>query len=172
MVLQALERTGQRGILATGWGALEGVPQSERILSIGAVPHDWLFPRMSAVIHHGGAGTTGAALRSGVPSLVVPFMADQPFWGRRTFDLGVGPPPILRKDLTAERLADAIRITVTDRDMRQRAAVLGAEVRAEDGIGRAVEVFEHFVAGSRPVRRVPVSTVLGPLRRTISSLTG
>jgi UDP:flavonoid glycosyltransferase YjiC (YdhE family) len=170
MVLQALESTGQRGVLATGWGALERVSRSERIFPVGSVPHAWLFPRMAAVIHHGGAGTTGAALRSGVPSLVVPFTSDQPFWGRRTFDLGVGPPSILRKELTAERLADAIRTSLHDSNMRQRAAVLGTQIQAEDGVTRAVEVFERYVARSRPVLRGSMSAALGPTRRTPSSL--
>ena len=94
---------------------------------VDAVPFSWLFPRVAAVVHHGGAGTTSAGLRAGVPSVVVPFFGDQPFWGQRVADLGVGPEPIPRKKLTAERLAQAIQIAVTDQAMRRRAADSGGE---------------------------------------------
>ena len=111
---------------------------------LDSVPYSWLFPRMAAVVHHGGAGTTSAGLRAGVPSIIVPFFADQPFWGQRVADLGVGPQPIPRKQLTADRLAQAIQIAVTDQAMRQRAADLGAQIRSEDGIARAVEVINQL----------------------------
>lgn len=155
LVLRALELAGQRGVLLTGWAGLEEV-RSERVFAATSVPHEWLFPRMAAVVHHGGAGTTGAALRSGVPSLAVPFMADQPFWARRAFELGVGPRPIPRKRLTAEGLAVALRAAVGDRRLRERAAQVGAQLRAEDGVARAVEVFDREVApavGARPPGR-------------------
>ena len=81
---------------------------------VDGVPFAWLFPRVAAVVHHGGAGTTSAGLRAGVPSVVVPFFGDQPYWGLRVADLGVGPVPIPRKKLTVERLAQAIQTAVTD----------------------------------------------------------
>ena len=102
-------------------------------MMVDSVPFAWLFPRVAAVVHHGGAGTTSAGLRAGVPSVVVPFFGDQPYWGQRVADLGVGPAPIPRKKLTAERLAQAIQTAVTDQAMRGRAAELGAKIRAEDG---------------------------------------
>ena len=95
---------------------------------------------MAAVAHHGGAGTTAAGLRAGVPSIVIPFFGDQPFWGQCVKDLGVGPEPIARQALTAEKLAHALQQAVTDSAMRQRAALLGAKIQAEDGIGRAVKL--------------------------------
>ena len=124
------------------------VPVSDRLYSVAAVPHAWLFPQTAGVVHHGGAGTTAAGLRAGVPSLLVPFMADQPFWGRRVHALGVGPKPIPRRQLSVEKLAEGIRLMVTDEAMRRRAADLGARIRAEDGVGRAAELLEqHFYAG-------------------------
>jgi UDP:flavonoid glycosyltransferase YjiC (YdhE family) len=105
---------------------------------VDGVPHSWLFPRMAAVVHHGGAGTTAAGLAAGLPSVVVPFHGDQPFWARRVADLGVGPAPIPRKKLTVDRLVRAIDAAVTDTAMRRRAADLGARISAEDGIARAV----------------------------------
>jgi sterol 3beta-glucosyltransferase len=140
LVLQAVARTGQRAILQAGWGGLSKADVPNNILMINSVPHSWLFPRMAAVVHHGGAGTTAAGLRAGVPSIVIPFFGDQPFWGQRIADLGVGTAPIPRKQLTVERLAQAIDRAVTDPVMQQRAAELGAKIQAEDGIGNVVSI--------------------------------
>jgi sterol 3beta-glucosyltransferase len=150
IVLRALEKSGQRGLLLSGWADLgEGRSLPPHVLRVGSVPHAWLFPRVAAVVHHGGAGTTGAALRAGVPSVVLPLAADQPSWARIVHSLGAGPVPIPFRKLTAERLAAAIRGAVSDGLIRQRAAELGRQVRAEDGTGRAVELFLRDVVGSR-----------------------
>ncbi len=138
LVLAALARTGQRGVLYRGWGGLSAADLPHNVYMTDAVPHTWLFPRMAAVVHHGGAGTTAAGLRAGVPSILVPFFGDQPFWGARVAALGVGPQPIARPRLTRENLADAIQRAVTDPHVRTRAAALGAQIRAEDGIARAI----------------------------------
>ena len=144
LVLQAVARTGQRAILQAGWGGLSKADVPDNILTIDAVPHAWLFPRMAAVVHHGGAGTTAAGLRAGVPSLVIPFFGDQSFWGQRVADLGVGTAPIPRQQLTVERLAQAIERAVTDSVMRQRAADLGAKIRAEDGIASVIAIVQEI----------------------------
>jgi sterol 3beta-glucosyltransferase len=144
LVVQALRRAGQRGILLTGWGGL-GRAVSEDTFSIEAVPHDWLFPQVAAVVHHGGAGTTATGLRAGVPSILIPATGGQPFWGRRVFTLGVGPKPIPLPQLSGERLAAAIHVAVTDPAMRARAAALGARLRGEDGVARAVEALPRYV---------------------------
>lgn len=114
------------------------------------MPHDWLFPRVTAAVHHGGAGTTGAALRAGIPAVVVPFSADQPFWAARVAALGVGPPSIPRRHLTRDRLADALRRTVADRPMQARAADLGARIRDEDGVAAAVGHFDRLPSARSP----------------------
>ena len=106
------------------------------------MPHDWLFPQVAAVVHHGGAGTTAAGLRAGVPSINIPFFGDQPFWGQRVADLGVGPQPIPRKQLTVERLAQALQTAIHDSAMRQRARVLGEQIQSENGVQRAVEIIQ------------------------------
>jgi UDP:flavonoid glycosyltransferase YjiC (YdhE family) len=144
IALEALERAGQRGVLLKGWGALgEGeLPPWAHV--VDDVPHEWLFPRMAAVVHHGGAGTTGAGLRAGVPSILTPLGFDQPFWAGRVAALGVGPAPISRRSMSAPRLATAIAAAVNDGGMRERAAELGERIRAEDGVGRAVELFERY----------------------------
>jgi UDP:flavonoid glycosyltransferase YjiC (YdhE family) len=142
--LDALKMAGQRGVLVTGWGGLKAGDLPDTVFKVESAPHSWLFQRMAAVVHHGGAGTTGAGVRAGVPSIITPVFADQPWWGMRLYSLGVAPKPIPRKDLTAEQLADAIRIAVTDETMRERAAQLGERVRAEDGVGSAVRVINNL----------------------------
>jgi len=146
LVLEALRRSGQRGLLAQGWGALQQSDLPDDVLMLQAAPHDWLFPRMRAVVHHGGAGTTAAGLRAGVPSIVVPFGADQPFWGGRVHHLGVGPRPIAYKNLTVQRLAEAIHIATSDQALRQRAAALGEQLRSEDGVAQAIKIVEQYLA--------------------------
>lgn len=140
LVVDSLTRAGQRGVLSAGWGGLQREALPETVFMIDTVPFSWLFPQMAAVVHHGGAGTTSMGLWAGVPAIVTPFMGDQPFWGRRVYDLGVGSQPIPRRQLTVERLAEAIRIAVSDTAMRERAARLGERIRAEDGVARAVEI--------------------------------
>jgi sterol 3beta-glucosyltransferase len=140
LVLDALAQAGQRGVLARGWGGLAASDLPDTVFMVDEVPHDWLFPRMTGVVHHGGAGTTAAGLRAGKPTVICPFLGDQPFWGRVVFERGLGPRPIPQGRLTAARLSAAIRTAVDDDIMRERAAALGAQIRAEDGIGRAVAI--------------------------------
>jgi sterol 3beta-glucosyltransferase len=139
IALQALRFAGQRGILATGWGGLTAENTSKDVFVLDSVPHDWLFPKVAAIVHHGGAGTTGAAIRAGKPQIICPFVGDQYFWGKRTADLGVAPSPIPQAILTAERLADAIKYTVTNTNLQQRALSLGETIRAENGIECAMK---------------------------------
>jgi sterol 3beta-glucosyltransferase len=140
LVTEALNRTGQRAIFATGWGALdETMHQSEHVFFVNDIPHYWLLPRMSAIVHHGGAGTTGAALGSGVPSIVVPFGFDQAFWGHCVAALGAGPRPLPHAKLTADGLVDAIERMLHDPLMRERAAQLGARIQLEHGTAQAID---------------------------------
>jgi len=144
LVIQALTQSNQRAILLSGWSGLQKANIPNSVFMIDSVPHSWLFPRVSAVIHHGGASTTAAGLRAGVPTVVIPFFGDQPFWGQRIADLGVGTKPIPRKRLTAERLADAIHEAVTDETIHQRAAELGKQIQAENGIESAAEIISQL----------------------------
>ncbi len=146
LVIEALAQTGQRGILLGGWGALGGNEKLPKtVIRLDEAPHDWLLPRTAAIAHHGGAGTTAAALRAGTPSVIVPFFGDQRFWGQRAHALGVAPAPIARKQLTTVRLADALE-RARSSEMRACAASVGAQIRAEDGVGQAVRAVEELLA--------------------------
>ncbi len=141
VVLEALHTTRNRAIFLTGWGDSR-LSSSENILYLDAAPHSWLFPRCKIIIHHGGAGTTGAGLRAGVPNIVIPHAADQPFWGRRVAALGVGPAPISVKKLTAERLLTAFAETENPAVLLAAQAT-GSLIRAENGVEAAIRLIEQ-----------------------------
>ncbi len=145
LVLDALVQSGRRGLLLTGWGGLGVMNVPEDVFVVDLAPHAWLFPRMAAVVHHGGAGTTAEGLRAGAPTVVVPFIVDQPFWGKRIHALGVGPEPIPAKKLTAAKLAAAIGTATADQALKARAAALGEKIRREDGVDHAVEIVRHVL---------------------------
>jgi sterol 3beta-glucosyltransferase len=148
VALGALEKAGQRGLIASGWGGLRSADLPETVHMIESAPHDWLFERVAAVVHHGGSGTTTAGLRAGRPTVICPFIADQPFWGRIVHELGAGPKPIPQKKLTVENLAAAITAAVSDPGMAARAAELSTSIRGEDGVARAVELIDAASRGS------------------------
>ena len=145
LAAQALGRAGLRGVLVTDHaGADAQLPENVLRVS-GGVPYDWLFPRVMVAVHHGGAGTTAEALRAGTPSVVVPLVPDQEFWGNRVHALGAGPSPIPHRKLTAERLSRAIQRAAADPAIRRRCETLAPLISAEDGVARAVEAFEYYV---------------------------
>lgn len=145
LAVEAVISAGQRAILLGGWASIGDLDLPDAIYALEWAPHDWLFPHMAALIHHGGAGTTAAGLRAGVPTVIVPFMGDQPYWGHRVHALGVGPKPILHKKLTTDKLAAAIDTAVHDESICQRADELGARISAEDGIEEAIQHIEHYL---------------------------
>ena len=142
-VVGVLGRFGLRGVISEGLAGLS-VAAAAEVMGIGRVPHDALFPRCAVIVHHGGAGTTAAAVRAGVPQVVVPHAADQPYWGRRMADLGVAAPPIARKDLTPARLERALEVALSPR-ARAAAYALGGRVRAEDGAGDAARLVDGYL---------------------------
>ena len=162
VVLDAVKKSGRRAVLATGWGGLdhEGIGQSERVFFVRHAPHDWLFQRVSAAVHHGGAGTTAAAVRAGIPSVIVPFYGDQPFWARCLHRKGVAPPALNRKVLSPDAMADALK-AAQHRTMRQRAFELGCAVRAEDGVGEALRCLQGW-----GLLQQPDAEVAGHTRRS------
>jgi UDP:flavonoid glycosyltransferase YjiC (YdhE family) len=145
LVGEALKQAGQRAVMIRGWNRsthLEYDPN--RIFLLDSVPHSWLFDRVAAVIHHGGAGTTATGLRAGRPTMVIPHMSDQPFWGRRVHELGAGTRPIPRHKLNAADLAAGIQKLVTDKHMRGTAEVLAESIQREDGVARTVALIERY----------------------------
>lgn len=146
--MSAINKTNNRAIFLTGWNGYKPEHIPDNMLFHDAASHQWLFPRCKIIIHHGGTGTTGAGLRAGVPNIVVPHTADQPFWGKRVNVIGAGPKPILVHRLTAERLASAI-VDAGDDTTRQRAQDIGQRIRSEDGVGKAVELIEKYVSNFR-----------------------
>ncbi len=147
LILEAARLSGQRVVVHAGWGGVGGRSLPEWAFGLDYAPYAWLFPRMAALIHHGGSGTTAFGLRSGVPAIVIPFLYDQFYWGRRVAELGVGPEPVPFAELSAGRLADAIRAATEDGEMQGRARRLGSEIREEDGIEAAVRVLESVASG-------------------------
>lgn len=144
IVVRALRATDGRAILLDGWSQLGSGDLPDTIYSTQEVPHDWLFPRLAVAVHHDGAGTTAAALRAGIPSVVVPMFGDQFFWARRVEELGAGPAPLPRRRLTAESLAWAVGRALSDREMEERAGQLGGRILQEDGVGAAVRLIETY----------------------------
>lgn len=139
----ALRSTGIRAIVATGWGGV-ATESSDDVLVIDSAPHDWLFPRVSAVVHHGGAGTTGIGLASGRPSLVCPFLGDQSFWANRVHELGAGPAPLPRAKITARALAERFTDLVETDSYRSGSALLAQRISTESGTEQAVEILQRL----------------------------
>ncbi|SDI89087.1 UDP:flavonoid glycosyltransferase YjiC, YdhE family [Frankineae bacterium MT45] len=151
-VRAALHRTGLRGVV-------QGLPQwssdSDRVYFADELNHSMLFPQMAAVVHHGGAGTTATAMRAGVPNIVCPFFGDQPFWGNKVTELGVGPAPAPMKELDADRLVRRLQVAVSDHSIQEKARLMGSWLQAEDGVGNACRIIDDsFESVSRWPARV------------------
>jgi sterol 3beta-glucosyltransferase len=159
LVLAAIAQTGCRAVIAAGWGGLTPKTLPPNIFTLEEAPHDWLFPRMAAVVHHGGAGTTAAALRAGLPSVVVPFLGEQLFWAQMLALRGAAPDALPQNRLTAETLSRAVSLALNDQSMRRRAIELGALIRDEDGLGRAAARIEAI--GADTGRRLNLDTTAG-----------
>lgn len=140
IVRGALHKTNNRGVILSGWSAVKD-QTSDNLIYLDAVPHDWLLPRCKMIVHHGGAGTTSAGLRAGIPNVVVPFTADQPFWGRRVQMIGAGPKPIYVNKLSVESLTQAF-VEADGEAIRKQAQAVGQRIRSEDGVKYAAELIE------------------------------
>ena len=146
IIIDALTLTKQRAVVGPGWtknNYKEKLP--DNIFLVESVPHTWLFPKMKIVIHHFGAGTTATGLRAGKPTVIIPHNADQPAWGQRVFELGVGSKPIKKSKLTADKLANAIRYSLTPKIVNN-AEQLGQQLRQENGVQKATQIIENFIS--------------------------
>jgi sterol 3beta-glucosyltransferase len=149
VMISAAGQAGTRAVVASLSPELRRLLPASQFLVLRDAPHDWLFPRMRAIVHHGGAGTVAAAVLAGRPQVIFPFGIDQPFWSRRMTRLGVAPPGRPARALTDASFGAALSHALGDRQMAERAAELGDRVRSEDGIGQAVARLESVVAGAR-----------------------
>jgi sterol 3beta-glucosyltransferase len=137
---------GRRALFYPGWSGVDVARLPPNILAVGDTPHDWLLPRTSLAVHHGGSGTSHSAARAGIPSVVVPFAGDQAFWAERLYQAGVAAKLPSWKALTAVSLAESIRFA-EQAEVRARAQTLGERMRAEDGLKTAVTAIEELMAG-------------------------
>ena len=144
VLVEAVQRAGQRAIIQAGWGNLGMDNSPENICFVGYVPHNFLFRQGCCVIHHGGAGTTAAACRAGVPSITVPHLADQPYWGYTLRKIGVAPKPLHRQDMTPKRLAKRISQVISSQSMAEKAKALMKKIEMEDGLTAAVRLIETY----------------------------
>ena len=142
-IVEGVRLAGIRAILATGWGAIGEADVPETICVIRSAPHRTLFKYVSAVVHHGGAGTTATGLRAGLPALICPLTVDQPFWGQRVFSLGCGPKPQPLKRLRAERFAEKLMELTQTQSYGVRAREVASAIAEEDGVSLAVEISEN-----------------------------
>ncbi len=147
LATRAARLAGVRAVVASGWAGLDAKP-SDDVFVLDEIPHDWLFPRVSAVVHHGGVGTFAEGLRAGKPTVIAAFFGDQPFWGSLNERLGTGPRALKRKTITAENLGRAIREAVENPRYRARAAEVAGLLAAEQGAARAAEIIERRFASS------------------------
>ena len=160
--VRALLQERKRVVLLGGWNDLEtlDVQQSDELLLLQQAPHAWLFPRVSAVIHHGGAGTTAAVLRAGIPSLILPFFFDQAFWAHRLYELGVGLKPLSSRQISVETIASEIRNLSTNREIQKNVQRLAKDLQQEDGVSQGVTVIQNAMGDKAPSRLIPTAAAI------------
>ncbi|GLU16516.1 hypothetical protein SLE2022_329470 [Rubroshorea leprosula] len=162
IILDALKDTEQRGIIDRGWGDLGLLTEvPENVFLLEDCPHDWLFPQCSAVVHHGGAGTTATGLKAGCPTTIVPFFGDQFFWGDRVHQKGLGPEPIPISQLNVENLSNAIRFMLQP-EVKSQAMELAKLIQNEDGVAAAVDAFHRHLPSELPLPTAPAEEVDHP----------
>lgn len=168
LIFEAVRQTGQRVLLSKGWGGMGadelGIPDG--VFMLGNCPHDWLFERVSCVVHHGGAGTTAAGITAGKPTVVVPFFGDQPFWGAMVARAGAGPDPLPHKELTAEKLAEAIDFCLKP-ESQQKAQAMAKQIAKEKGSDAGAQSFhQNLDVDKLRCTVAPSRTAVWRLKRT------
>lgn len=145
LLLDALKISGQRGILLVDKDMLNEINLPDEVFAIEWASFDWLFPKMGAVVHHGGCGTVHAAVYAGVPNIIIPYQDDNYFWGDRISKSGLGPKPIKKNQFSAESLANAIKVATTDKTIQSRVAAMSQKIQAENGVQEAVKIFQQYL---------------------------
>ena len=150
LVIEAARAAGQRVIISTGWAHPGGVQTEKDCYFVGDVPHMLLFPRVTAVVHHGGSGTTATAARAGVPQIIVPHFIDQFYWAKQIYSKGLGPKPIPRTRLTAKRLSVAMQNCVHNKTMRRNVQEVAKIIQGQNSLDKAVKHIEsEFVSKNK-----------------------
>lgn len=146
IIVNALKRTNQRGIILGGWSEI-GLKQTlpDFVLALPEAPHEWLFPKMAAVVHHGGAGTTAAALKAGIPSVIVPHLGDQPFWAERLYESGLAAKPLDIAMLSAKNLAERITAATTDLSIKANTTAVKEKMKHESSIVKSLEIIDEYI---------------------------
>jgi hypothetical protein len=143
LIFSAVEAAGVRALVSKGWGGLGAdIEVPENVFLLGNCPHAWLFEHVSAVVHHGGAGTSAAGIACGKPTVIVPFFGDQPFWAAMIAKAGAGPGPLQFKELTSESLTEAIAFALRP-ETNEAAKELASKIKAENGPEEAARVFNN-----------------------------
>lgn len=155
VAIESAKKLGKRLLLVAGWAGLRVTDLPAHVFQIDTAPHQWLFPRVAAAVHHGGAGTTAAALRAGIPNIIVPHFGDQQFWGWRIHRLGLGPEAIPRYKLDVANLSHAMQETTENEAMRQKALHMGKLIREENGVENAVRLIENYLGDMQAQRNNP-----------------
>jgi UDP:flavonoid glycosyltransferase YjiC (YdhE family) len=148
-LFKVIQKLNIRALISKGWGGLTSQFTPENIFFLDNVPHDWLFPHVSAVVHHGGAGTTAIGLKCGKPTVVVSFFGDQKFWGEMCARAGAGPNPIPYKELSLEKLVKGIKFVLSE-DAQRSAKEISLKIQKEDGVKNAVDGFHQLL----PLKRM------------------
>jgi len=151
-LVNAARARGMKTLLVTGWGGVVPTAEHQRatdVLVRESVPHSTVLPRVAVGIHHGGAGTTHAFLRAGTPSLIMPFLGDQPWWASRLHTQGLGPRALRRRETRLSVIDQAITEALSKRERVARAAT---DMAGEDGLGTALRIIEEAEAGVFPLR--------------------
>lgn len=147
IVCDAVRKADVRAVISGGWGVESGrMENTEHCCFVDYVPHAWLFDQVSAVVHHGGAGTTSAGLYHGKPGLVIPFGGDQYFYGKQMFKNGFGPKPIRREKLTVDNLAAALKDLTENRNYAENARQAGEILHQEHGLRTAANLVEKAIS--------------------------
>ncbi|KAM0949565.1 putative sterol 3-beta-glucosyltransferase [Dioscorea sansibarensis] len=172
IIVEALEITGQRGIINKGWGGLGNLAEpKDFVYLLDNVPHDWLFLQCKAVVHHGGAGTTAAGLKAACPTAIVPFFGDQPFWGDRVHARGVGPAPIPVDQFSLPKLVAAINFMLEPK-VKESAVELAKAMESEDGVTGAVKAFLKHLPKAQTETAPESPNFLDPILRPVKRCLG
>jgi UDP:flavonoid glycosyltransferase YjiC (YdhE family) len=173
MIFDAVKKAGIRALVSKGWGGLGAgdLGQPEEIFMLGNVPHDWLFQHVSAVVHHGGAGTTAAGIAAGKPTVVVPFFGDQPFWGKMIARAGAGPLPIPYKELNVNNLVTQLQFALKPETL-VKAKELGEKMAQEKGAEEGAEIFHRYLGDEVCCSVLPERSAVWRVKKTDVKLSG